>query len=748
MASLRAVSKSRGVFCLVTWLAAACVLIALPASGDDDVRLPLKRVVLFTSSVGYFEHEGQITGDQDVELKFHVDNINDLLKSMVLQDLDGGQISRVSYEMQDPVERTLRTFAIDLTHTSSLGDLLRQLRGQRVQINTPEPVSGVVVGVERRRTVTAQNQVAETEFLNLKTATGLRSVPLANIVETKLLDEKLDRDFQQALDVLANAHSTDKKTVTLAFRGKGKRNVRTGYIQEFPVWKTSYRLVLNDDGQPFLQGWAIVENTTEHDWDQVEMTLVSGRPISFVMDLYEPLYLTRPLVQPESFAALRPRVYDQDLAGKEAEFRAIAAGERRSGGGAKPSWIAGGGLGGGGGMGGGGMGGMGGGMSGRPFVTGVVPVVTPDSGNKANDPSRVDLSKGVSTAAQGDDAGEMFRYVIKSPVSLGRQRSAMLPIVNGPVDGEKVGVYNPAVHAKHPLSGLKLKNSSGLHLMQGPITVFDGGEYAGDSRIADLPPGSTRLITYALDQDTEVAPKIIGTKRTLAHLRPELELVDIDAAHAGATDAFVSESESVKIIQGVLHKTRKLTRRTAYLVKNSGDKLKKILIEKPIDMDWQLVSPREPAETTRDLYRFAVQAAPGKTARLEIDEVKISHEEINFGSFNSDRIQLLLQSHGENAKLRTALTEILRRQQEISAVAQARGELEKSIAEIDHEQSRIRQNIAAIDKTSDLYTRYIKKFTQQEEQIEELRPQIKELQADETEKRRALEEYLLELNVE
>ena len=156
----------------------------------------------------------------------------------------------------------------------------------------------------------------EIDVLNLKTATGLRSIPLHAIVEFRLLDEKLDKEFQDALAVLATAHTNDKKAVTLNFTGKGRRTVRVGYIQESPVWKTSYRLVLDDKDTPLLQGWAIVENTTEHDWKDVTVTLVSGRPISFIMDLYEPLYVNRPSVVPELFASLTSRTYDQDMSGK------------------------------------------------------------------------------------------------------------------------------------------------------------------------------------------------------------------------------------------------------------------------------------------------------------------------------------------------------------------------------------------------------------------------------------------------
>ena len=383
------------------------------------------------------------------------------------------------------------------------------------------------------------------------------------------------------------------------------------------------------------------------------------------------------------------------------------------------------------------MGGMGGGFG---FAGG--PPAAAEGGRRANDPSRVDLQKGVSAAARGEDVGEMFRYVIKNPVSLPRRQSAMLPIVNGPVDGEKVGIYNSAVHVKHPLNGLKLKNSTGLHLMQGPITVFDGGEYAGDSRITDVPPGSSRLITYALDQDTEVAA--VATTKQGDGIEPD----PFDDAPPVAAEEDRNTLVSLRIAQGVLHKTVRQTRRNEYLVKNSGNTVKRILIEKPIDANWQLVLPREPAEKTRDLYRLAVIAEPGKPTTLKIEEQRTSHQELKVGALAPDQVAPLLKSKAASPAIRAALTEVMRRQQELAKVADQRGQLEQSIAEINQEQSRIRQNLEAIDKTSDLYVRYIKKFTQQEEQIEQARPKIKELRANETMQRQALEKYVLELNAE
>ena len=302
---------------------------AVVAAEEKPAQLPLKKVVLFNSGLGFFRHEGDIEGDKQVELKFNIDDINDLLKSMVLEDLGGGRVSAVTYGAREPVTRTLKTFAIDLTRNPTLAELLRQVRGEKIQIDAPNPIVGTIVGIERRRAKAGKDETVETNVLTLLTPTGLRSIPFDNIQQTQLLDTKLNSELQEALAILSKAHRSDKKSVTLDFVGKGKRPVRIGYIQEFPVWKTSYRLVVKDDGSLFLQGWAIVENTTEQDWSNVSLTLVSGQPISFVQDLYQPLYADRPVVVPESYASLSPRTYDQDLAAADADFRKAVSLEGR-----------------------------------------------------------------------------------------------------------------------------------------------------------------------------------------------------------------------------------------------------------------------------------------------------------------------------------------------------------------------------------------------------------------------------------
>ena len=426
--------------------------------------LPLSKVALFSSGVGFFEHDGEVTGDAHVDLQFKVQNIDDLLKSMVLQDFSGGRISTVNYGSKEPIAKTLGSFSINLNGQPTMADLLRQLRGETVEIeairsgpgpNATEHDSGSIIGVEKRKIRIGKDETTEVDFINLLTSDGLRSISMENVTRIKLTNAKLNTELQHALAVLSTAHDTDKKTVTLHFLGNGKRQVRVGYVQEAPLWRTSYRLVLKDKQEPFLQGWAIVENPTEQDWNNVALTLISGRPISFVMNLYDPLYMTRPTVVPQLFASLRPQTYDQDLANREKQFHGMAdakgEGEQdESGaygeGGQKALRMAG----------------------KQPYARVAAP-----SGFASNaDRRRMDLQQGGQSLAETAKVGELFKYEIATPVTLARRQSAMLPIVNESIKGQKVSIYNEKVQAKYPLNGLKLTNSTSLHLMQGPITVF------------------------------------------------------------------------------------------------------------------------------------------------------------------------------------------------------------------------------------------------------------------------------------
>src|SRR5947199_699179 len=290
-----------------------------PADLRPAVSLPISQVILFNSGVGHFTRSGEVEGDARVDLSFPEQDINDLIKSMTLRDLSPtGRVAAVTYDSHDPIDRTLASFAINLNNSPSLAQILTQARGEQVEVtlaNTasqPGNLTGKVISVEQQAQPSKEGPAVPVTVLNLWCAEGVRAVKLGEVQRLRFANPVIENEVRRALETLALSHDSQKKAVSLHFSGEGKRKVEVGYVIENPIWKTSYRLVLGKDGgekKPYLQGWAVVENPTDEDWHGVAMALVSGRPISFKMDLYNPLYMSRPTVEPELFASLRPPTY-------------------------------------------------------------------------------------------------------------------------------------------------------------------------------------------------------------------------------------------------------------------------------------------------------------------------------------------------------------------------------------------------------------------------------------------------------
>jgi hypothetical protein len=631
--------------------------------------LPIRQVVLFNSGVGYFQREGAVDDNAQVDLSFPATDVNDLLKSLVLQDLGGGKISTVSYDSHDPIEKILRSFALDLNGNPTFGQILNQARGEKIELllrpdkkdAQPAKVQGTIVGMELKRRPIGKDmvQVVDMETLNISGPSGLQSVNLEDVIGVRFLNPTLENEFQRALRVLATSHDVQKKSVTLGFAGAGKRAVRVGYVVERPIWKTSYRLRIEPNGKIFLQGWALVENTSDDDWNDVRMVLVSGKPISYQMNLYEPLYIPRPVVEPELFASLRPPLYggamgqvtDEAAANAEQPRQPQAVMGQQPGMPFSPSNFAqpflnpmgagnqGGFAGFGGGFAGGqvgqnfnqgfgfqgfnqfggqGQGQLGGFNAGNYYQNATAnqrnqdlamfnnrltfdelqrrrqqeQLAKQEAKGKGPAIAGLNFKEGIASVATAEEVGDYYQYVIDQRISLSRQKSAMLPILDQTIEGSKVSIYNESIQAKYPLLGLKLKNTSGQPLTQGPITVYDTNTYSGDTRILDLQPGEERLLSYALDQSTEIK-----------------------------TDVKTSPSPDMTFRLGEPNLTAryKLRQTTTYTIKNRSTTDRTVILEHPIESAWKLFGQKA-GEKTRSHYRFTVQVGAGKTATHDVVE--------------------------------------------------------------------------------------------------------------------------------
>ncbi len=684
-----ALTFSALAFCLAAGTTFAQTPPASPAS-----PLPIRRVTLFTSGVAAIERSGDVSGEAAVPLTFRTTQINDILKSLTLID-SKGQVQPVIYGARDPLSRTLQSFAVDVTQPRSRAELLNGLRGADVSVTTPRGVqTGRIVSVETKAVTTPSGSTTQ-DKLNLLTADGLVTANLEDVSLIHLRDASLNTEFQDALTTLAGGADEQRRSVTLHFAGAGRRPVQVGYVVEAPLWKISYRLVLTDPTKSYLQGWALVENTGDEDWSGVTLSLVSGRPISFIQDLYQPLYLPRPVVEPDIIASPDPQTHDDSLLDSLTDNK---PGEPPPPPKAMPAPA-------------------------PPDVP--APMVqeqrrspiTSSPNNLYQSNGLLNYKVGVNAQAQGADAGELFAYNVTTPVTLPRQQAAMIPVIAQDVSTEKVSLYNADSDAKFPLNAVRLKNNTKLHLKGGPVTLFDGDTYAGDARMEDVPPGDSRLISYAVDLS------ILGNRENIDTAQPRLALA---------------------IKNGVLTVTVRERSETKYTFKSKAPAAKTVLVEHPYDPQAKLVQPAAYAERTGNLYRFAVPVPAGKVAALTVitekpllTTVALLDDDLNDFAAYADA------SHADIPQAtRDALARIVNARRHITDLSNQAAAAEGQVAAIGREQDRIRKNMTALDRTSSLYKRYVGELDAQETKIATLRAQALSLRAQAAEAKRALRTQL------
>lgn len=644
-------------------------LLILAGGWASAQELPVARVVLFTSGVGYFEHRGPVTGDAQVALSFTEDQINDVLKSLIPRD-PNGSVGVVAYPSQDPLERSLRSFALDLGGPGGLEALLPQLRGVSLTLSTPAEVTGRLVGLDKRTT----QEKTET-WLTLATEGGLKVLPLGSVTGVKILDPKIDKELAQALSLVASSRDTRQKTILAQFKGTGSRTVSLGYIAEAPVWKTSYRLDLTG-GKPFLQAWAIVENTSETDWNQVRLSLVSGRPVSFTQDLYTPLYVERPVYVPETETGPAPRI-------------------NRAGSGPVPA------------------------PSAAPMAMKAAPAMEAAVDALYGEAEPELRNSGFQAAASGAAAGELFQFTLQNPISLGRHRSALIPLAASEVEAQKVSLYNPSF-GQHPQNAVWITNSTGLRLPAGPVTVYDGGMYAGDALTDSLVEKDRRLWTYATDLTVRAR-------------------VD-DSSHQTTT--------KVTVVKGVVNYRRELTWTTTYRFDNLGTEARSLLVEHPYRAERTLVSPQA-LEKTDEVWRFQAEASAGKPAAVTVKEARTVVETQGLSGWRSEQILALIQSSGPlSPAVKAALQKIADLKTQADRAVQAVGELEKRKSELENEQGRTRNNLAAVGRDTAQGQTYLKRLLDSENQIDATVQNLAAARKTLTEAQRALEDGIRSLSVE
>ena len=655
--------------------------------------LPIRKVVLYKHGVGYFERHGDIEGDSAVSLHFKTSEMNDVLKSLTTLDLDGGLIASVSYESTKPLEKQLEDIAIRLTDKNALTGLLAQIKGARVAVEAgARKVEGTVIGtetVERRD----GDGVLHTSYVSLLVdGAAVQSFDLLEIKSLSFLDEDLRKDLQHLLDISISGKKKDLRKLTIFGKGSGKRRLLASYTVETPVWKTSYRILLSA-ARTRIQGWALVDNTQDEDWDDVRLSLVAGLPISFVHDLYSPRYKRRPVVKVQEEEAYAPPVMETStMLGALEDAPTLSA--RRGEGAARRLAVA---------------------------EAAEIGGMTGDLSVASRSASR---ERSVQVQTRTVEVGDLFEYAIDNPVSVKRNQSALVPILSAELDGRRVAVYNPEIREKNPMSAVHLRNTTGMTLEGGPLTVLEDESYVGESMLETMKPDEERLVPFSVE---------LGCTVTLDD-------------HSDLRDVHFS-----RVAGGKLHLHRYRIRRKTYVILNKTDRKLDLFLEHRFAPGWELVDTPNPAERTDHFYRFRFDVSPKSATKFVVNEKGEESEVLAVHNANRDQLRLWVESKYIDRKTSEAVEECVQLYEKAAALVRRVQERDREISEIFQNQERLRKNLQALGGSQDekgLRERYVAELSNEEDKIAQYRAESKNMREEKDKREEELRARLGRLNFE
>jgi hypothetical protein len=688
-------------------------------------ELPVTQVVLYKHGLGFFERAGTLGPGESARLDFDAAEMNDVLKSLTVEERGGGKVSGLRYDSLDPLSHTLAQFPFQIGGAQPLSGMLDQLKGARLElrfvhtevttpsvkpVETVETVSGVIVNA--REIAATENQPAREQLTLLLDSGELRNLDLGAAAGLRFADSQLQQQFRDYLAALAAARSKERRSVYIDSTDAKERQITASYMIPAPVWKSSYRLILPDNGKPVLEGWAIVDNTTGEDWTKVRLSLVSGRPISFISQLYAPRYVGRPSAELPEDAAARPVLH----AGGYTEGSA-------------------------GGVAGGSAGGVIGGIVGqapaqapppppmtkamrannRAFMSSTAERVSVAEESEVIDTAQLMVSpSSIVAGASADAVGELFEYRMAQPVTIRKNESAMLPFLQEALDARKLLIWSDH-SSEHPTNAAELTNSTGKVLDGGPVTVYDGGVYGGEALMETLKAGDKRLISYAVDLGTRI------------------------------TSAFNSKQAVVREIHakgGVLF-TKSATEETVtYTARNVDQKAKTLIIEHPLRAGYTLLN-QKPMEKTADNYRFEVALAAGATKTFPVSEEHVSDFSYFIGNATPDSLLIYVRNRDLNEEGRKQLGRIANQKQQIAENNAAIDDAQNQVRDLGTDEDRLRKNIESLNRVSNQYQQvqeYARQLGALEQKLTGLRDHQAELQKKKTALQHELDETIASLS--
>jgi hypothetical protein len=621
---------------------------------SQPTGLPIKRITLYKHGLGFFERRGSYSGEQ-LRLEFPRKAMDDVLKSLTVLDAVG---TVRGVEFATPADRNPNAarHVTELSDERGLTDAISALRGQQVRLVTAaSTLEGTLLGVELE-----EEHHLERARISLEHDGRISIIKLESLEHLEVLDATAKGDLQFSLQFAKRDEDRSSAIVRLS---PGDHDLSVQYIAAAPAWRVSYRLISEStisesstDNDPnaraiFLQGWGVFDNTLEEDLENVELSLMAGMPVSFRYALFEPRTPERPLVQDEERTVGAPIAFAASARDEESNMDYMMAGAVAS-----PSPVS-------------------------------------RSRTQAAPKMSAQMMQSTQTASSGEERGALFAYRIDQPVSVARGQSGMVPIVGGTLSGKRELLYNPSKHPRNPVASLRFKNTTGLTLERGPVTVLEEREYAGEAMLEFSPTGSELIVAFAIELGVNI----------------------------GEQSQFEMHLEKLGISGTYLQIQEYNVRKTTYELENQTEKAVTVTLE---HNRWQgsnvFETPGIITETL-EFARWQIPLAARERKQFEIRErlLQTRFEEVR--NLDGAQLQIYLENKFLDKQTHAALENILMQYLSINTINQALEKLEQERSRIAKRQQQIQANLVSLGRESEegkLRARLVKELGSLEDRLQ------------------------------
>lgn len=756
---------------------------AVNASADSSARLPVRRVVLYKNGVGYFEHAARVHGTQDLSIDFTTAQLNDVLKSLTAVDLGDGRVSSVRYNSIAPLDERLRSLRLPFGEQVTQSQYLSALRGARVEVRSgPAAATGRLLSVEKLHRQRSKDDYEDVTSFSIITDAGeMKNFDRGAGTSVRIAERELTDEVGRYLGLIGSSRARDVRRMSLTANGSGDRDIFVSYISEVPVWKSTYRILFPEKPgeRPLLQGWAIVDNTIGEDWKDVQLSLVAGAPQSFIQDISQPFYARRPVIALPESAMLTPQSHQATIGlnGRNfSEMIALAPGisgpsnatTSLAGIVKDPSGAA----------------VAGARVTVRNEETGVAQVTTTDArgnyrfndlqaGNTAlfvtapgfqrfnlsnvylgigrtneidatlnlgSASESVEVSAGpppmVATEsaeigtmaekqgaeAEGKSAGDFFEYKIKQKITIGKNQSALVPILQAHIEAEKVTLWNPD---SAPLRALWIKNTSGQVLDSGSFNVLEADTFAGEGVLETIHPDERRLLSYAGDAGVHVKYTADSSEKPFSRVR---------------------------IVKGIMLLTKEEHRSNKFTIRNADTEPRQVIVEYPAEKGWDLTpNTPKPEESSESFHRFRVPVEAGKTSELTVESIHPDETRVELNNLDEDVVKVMIEQKRVTPGLQQVFDRIVKQKTKMEEITDQIAERKREGDQIAIDQGRIRENMKGLKGSSEeksLVQRYVGQLDSQESRLAALRKETADLTVQENQAKAELDRIIMEVSVD